>query len=317
MRQVIKLATVATTLVVSCSLPYATRANVDNICGLNAAAKWVSFDMPAAPVEFLAISPKAISNTQRVTFAQTAPVEFFVLSLELFPKTRLAGIDLLVPAAALPARSITRAPHSDEIKSDVLTPAASVAFHKPARLLQTNVDRINFDTPTLAPMAFVRFCTRYSEDCKVRRMAFRPKPVALTKARRAELVKVNRDVNRAIRPQENLNGVTDEKWLIAPRDGDCNDYAVTKRHELLARGWPSHALLLAEVVVPTREHHLVLVVRTNEDDLVLDNLNWNIRPVSQIQYQWVRGQQPGNPKFWSMISVPRGTGGDEHPLVDG
>ena len=105
-------------------------------------------------------------------------------------------------------------------------------------------------------------------------MAFRPAPVTLTKARKAELAKVNREVNRAIRPQENPNGVTAEEWLVAPRDGDCNDFAVTKRHELLARGWPSRSLLLAEAVVASGEHHLVLVVRTREDDVVLDNLNW-------------------------------------------
>ena len=305
MRQVFKLAAVAATLIVSCSLPYATRANVDNRCGLNMATKRASFDIPTAPVEFLAISRKLISETQRTSFAETAPVEFVALSLELFPKTGLTGLDMSVPAAAVPARSAVRAAHAHKVKSVALGPAAPVGFHNAARLPQAKVDRISFDTPTLAPMAFVQFCMQYSEDCKVRRMAFRPRPVTLTKARRAELVKVNRDVNRAIRPQENLNGVAGEKWLVAPREGDCNDYAVTKRHELLARGWPSRALLLAEVVVPTGEHHLVLVVRTNEDDFVLDNLNWNIRPVSQIQYRWVRAQQPGNPKFWSMISIPR------------
>ena len=97
----------------------------------------------------------------------------------------------------------------------------------------------------------------------------------------------------------------EEEWLVAPREGDCNDYAVTKRHELLARGWPSSSLLLAEVIVPSGEHHLVLVVRTREEDVTLDSLNWNLRPVSQIPYQWVRAQQVGNPKFWSKISISR------------
>lgn len=96
-----------------------------------------------------------------------------------------------------------------------------------------------------------------------------------------------------------------EQWLVAPRYGDCNDYAVTKRHELLAHGWPSHSLLLAEVEVAWGEHHLVLVVRTREDDLVLDNLKSDVRPVSQITYRWVRAQQMENPKFWSTINVTR------------
>ena len=140
----------------------------------------------------------------------------------------------------------------------------------------------------------------------MRRMAFRPGRVALTEARKAELATVNRDVNRAIRPQANNNGVMAEEWLVSPREGDCNDYAVTKRHELLARGWSSRSLLLAEVVIASGEHHLVLVVRTREDDFVLDNLNQNVRPVSQVRYQWVRAQQEKNPKFWSTINVTRG-----------
>ena len=65
--------------------------------------------------------------------------------------------------------------------------------------------------------------------------------------------------------------------------------------------------MLAEVVVPSGEHHLVLVVRTREDDVVLDSLSWTVRPVSQIHYQWVRAQQAKNPKFWSMINVTRAT----------
>jgi predicted transglutaminase-like cysteine proteinase len=96
-----------------------------------------------------------------------------------------------------------------------------------------------------------------------------------------------------------------EEWLVSPRAGDCNDYAVTKRHKLLALGWPVRSLLLAEVAISSGEHHLVLVVRTMEGDFVLDNLNGNVLPLSQIGYQWVRAQQTGNPKFWSEVSVKR------------
>jgi len=38
---------------------------------------------------------------------------------------------------------------------------------------------------------------------------------------------------------------------------------------------------------------------------VLDNLNGNVLPLSQIGYQWVRAQQTTNPKFWSEVSVKR------------
>jgi predicted transglutaminase-like cysteine proteinase len=154
-------------------------------------------------------------------------------------------------------------------------------------------------------MAFIGFCKRYPQDRKVNGMAFRPKPVELSRARKAELSIVNREVNRAIRPQKNVNGVMAEEWLLSPRAGDCNDYAVTKRHKLLARGWSSRSLLLAEVVVPSGDHRLVPVVRSREYDLVLDNLNSKVRPVSQVRYEWVRAQQTKNPRFWCTISVAR------------
>ena len=83
---------------------------------------------------------------------------------------------------------------------------------------------------------------------------------------------------------------------MAPRERDCNDYAVTKRHKLLALGWPSSSLLLAKVVVPSGEHHLILVVRTSEEDLVLDNLNWNVRRFADaIPMGWCPAAK--NPRF--------------------
>lgn len=172
---------------------------------------------------------------------------------------------------------------------------------------KTIVERISFGTPSLAPMAFIRFCLRYPRDCDAAPSASQTEPIALSDERKVELAMVNRNVNRSITPQANVNGVVTEEWLISPQAGDCNDYAVTKRHELLARGWPAHALLLSEVVIPSGEHHLVLVVRTPEGDLVLDNLHGAIRSVSQTRYRWVRAQQAGNPKFWSMVSVARTT----------
>ena len=98
------------------------------------------------------------------------------------------------------------------------------------------------------------------------------------------------------------NGAVEE-WTISPPTGDCKDYAITKRHELLERGWPSRSLLLSEVVLPSGEHHLILVVRVEDADLVLDNLNDDIRLVATTyaQYVWVRIQSPQNRKFWLRV----------------
>lgn len=187
---------------------------------------------------------------------------------------------------------------------------SEAAFFSYPRMLnlQLQADRIRFDHPMLAPMAHVRFCLHYADDCAVHGVDFRRRHIVLTEEKWHELNMINRSVNRDIRPQLHDEHAALDQWYIGPTAGDCADYAVTKRHELLALGWPSRSLLLAEVVVPSGEHHLVLVVRMKDVDLVLDNLNENIRTVAmtRYQYQWIRAETPYNPKFWSAVTIPGG-----------
>jgi predicted transglutaminase-like cysteine proteinase len=178
---------------------------------------------------------------------------------------------------------------------------ADAALFSFPRSLKHHMERLQLQEPALAPMAHTNFCLQYPDECRPRRMAFRGGPVKLTEERWAELRSVNAMVNRAIRPEANTRGVAQERWVISPVAGDCNDYAVTKRHELIKRGWAPRALLLAEVAIASGEHHLVLVVRTSAGDIVLDNLNANLRPVSATRYRWVRMQSPKNPLFWSAV----------------
>lgn len=169
--------------------------------------------------------------------------------------------------------------------------------------LRPLLQHIKFDAPALPPMAFNRFCHRYEAECRSRPM-FRGGAIRLTPERLKDLKQVNDTVNRGI-VGERLDNEVEEAWLLNPPRGDCNDYAVTKRHELLSRGWPARVLLLSEVVVPGGEHHLVLVVRTNEGDLVLDNLNAQVRPWSRAPYRWVRMQLPNSSKLWTTIADRR------------
>ena len=168
--------------------------------------------------------------------------------------------------------------------------------------LQQGIQLIRFDAPTLAPMAFTQFCLKYPSDCKSGRLLLEGDRIELNDMRRSELETVNRTVNSSIRPERNENGLAGEKWLLSPLRGDCNDYAVTKRHQLIARGWPARTVLLSEVVTVSGEHHLVTVVRTNSGDLVLDNLTDQIMPWSHTPYRWLRIQTPKNPNYWASIS---------------
>ena len=158
--------------------------------------------------------------------------------------------------------------------------------------------RLPLATPVLPPMAFSRFCLRYREECEVRRL---PSAAGVSRARWGEVTRVNAEVNLAIAPQADDGDVVHETWQVSPAAGACHDYAVTKRHELMQLGWPSRALLLAEVVTSWGEHHLVLVIRTRAGDFVADSLNPSIRPWYATHYRWLRVQSPENPLYWSTV----------------
>jgi predicted transglutaminase-like cysteine proteinase len=184
-----------------------------------------------------------------------------------------------------------------DLRSDTTAGLASVPD-----VLQQGIQFIRFDVTTLPPMAFTQFCLKYASDCEPQRLLFRGDRLMLNKMRWSELENINRTVNSSIHPVRNEDGLAGEKWLLGPVRGDCNDYAVTKRHQLIARGWPARTVLLSEVVTISGEHHLVTVVRTDSGDLVLDNLTDRIMPWSRTPYRWVRIQTPKNPSYWASIS---------------
>jgi predicted transglutaminase-like cysteine proteinase len=181
-----------------------------------------------------------------------------------------------------------------------ITVVMSTGYSTAYGSVRTTVEHIRFDAPTLAPMAYTQFCLRYPGECRARKI-FRGGPVQLSVSRRIELARVNDVVNARIVPEANQQGLAGEIWLINPDRGDCNDYAVTKRHELMVRGWPARALLLSEVVTVSGEHHLVLVVRTLDGDLVLDSLTDRIKPWFKSPYRWVRMQLPSASKYWTRV----------------
>ncbi|WP_456652312.1 transglutaminase-like cysteine peptidase [Bradyrhizobium lupini] len=165
---------------------------------------------------------------------------------------------------------------------------------------QAALAHIELGRPTLPPFSYTVFCQRYETECRPRRF-FRGGPVRLIEKRWADLRGINRTVNSAIAPVRNELGLAGETWIINPAGGDCNDYAVSKRHELLQRGWPARVLLLSEVVVGSGEHHLVLLVRTRSGDVVLDNLTPQIKPWWRTPYRWVRVQSPGRDRLWAVV----------------
>lgn len=158
-------------------------------------------------------------------------------------------------------------------------------------------------SPTLAPFQHVRFCLRYPADCKSD-----PKEderVEMTAENSELLNRINHDVNSAIIPEpKSYGGDIQNGWTIAPVMGDCNDYAVTKRHELLQNGLPAKALRLSVVKTASGIGHLVLVVATTGGDLVLDNLAETIRPWQNTDYHWLKIQSASDARFWYDVKAP-------------
>jgi predicted transglutaminase-like cysteine proteinase len=183
--------------------------------------------------------------------------------------------------------------------NNVQEPVSSVAIESQTQGADA---RLRFQTPTAEPFAFTHFCLRYADDCRVHD-ASSDEALASSDARWNKLAEVNDEVNHSITPHANGTRIGYDAWRIAPPSGDCNDFVITKRHELLAHGWPSRSLLLAEVVTQKGEHHLVLVARLDNQDVVLDNLTPAIRPWSETPYSWVRAQSPENPENWVTVST--------------
>ncbi|MDI3566432.1 transglutaminase-like cysteine peptidase [Bradyrhizobium sp. Arg816] len=156
----------------------------------------------------------------------------------------------------------------------------------------------------LAPIQFVKFCMNYPSECEARTSE---EPTLSRDDAFAALEEVNTRVNRSIAPTVKSNAPLAARWTIGPAAGDCNDYAVTKRHELLAKGWRSSDLRLAVVFAP-EGGHLILVARVKDGDYVLDNLSEVVRPWNETSYAWVSIESTVNPKFWVAVDGKGQTG---------
>jgi len=187
--------------------------------------------------------------------------------------------------------------------------------------------------PAAPPLGFLDYCVRNPGDCgvdpkgpdpvkEVRRLywtsAFaargatkpavppaRPPALAWLPETRALVERINRQVNQAIVQQSDMAtyGVKDY-WAIPTlkgkdRYGDCEDYVLMKRRDLVAAGLPPEAMFIA--LARTREggEHAVLIVATDQGELVLDSLTPWIVPWNKAPYRWLQRQRPGGPFDWS------------------
>ena len=156
---------------------------------------------------------------------------------------------------------------------------------------------------TLPPIGYVNFCRVRAAECRPsRRFADR---IQLTRAKAAELRKVNKSVNSAVAPVTDMDLYGEvERWTYPVKKGDCEDYVLLKRRILIERGWPETALLITVVRDENNEGHAVLTVRTDRGDFVLDNKVNPVKAWADTPYTFVKQQSARNPLVWSSLLPP-------------
>lgn len=149
------------------------------------------------------------------------------------------------------------------------------------------------------PYGFVRFCDSQPQECQITQASMFDVRFLATPERLSELDEINREVNHEIEPATDLEiyGVN-EFWTLPKTRGDCEDYALLKRHRLIERGWPSSALLMTVVRDEKNEGHAVLTARTTQGDFILDNKIDIVRLWNKTPYHYVMRQSYLDPKVW-------------------
>ncbi len=177
----------------------------------------------------------------------------------------------------------------------------------------TPSERLFAGPEVAAPLGLNDYCSRDPEDCtQAVPVAAERTQVALTHQRWRELSGVNRVVNETVASAEDIDIYGVEEYWTRPADvaarGDCEDYALEKRAQLIALGWPSESLAIAVAVAPRRGAHAALIAQTDEGDYVLDNLLESPTRLDSLNYVWVSRQVGPNLARWALASATSGPG---------
>lgn len=153
------------------------------------------------------------------------------------------------------------------------------------------------------PSGWRKFCRAEPESCRLTAPR-RPLAVApLNAAERRQLERFNASVNAAFEPisDAQAHGLVDLWSLPGPATGwraDCEDYVLAKRAALLEAGWPPETVLIGIVEGFDTPYHAVLVLRTSQGELVLDNLTDAVLDWRATGLTWVARQSAAGPDVW-------------------
>ena len=163
------------------------------------------------------------------------------------------------------------------------------------------VGRIDSTGPARPVKAWSVFCERYAGECDVN--AFEPASVTLNAKLWRTLNAVNQKVNSTIKPTTDQDhwGLVDRWDLPTDGRGDCEDIQLLKRKVLVEQyGVPKRALRMTVVIDEQGEGHAVLMARTDEGELILDNKRDAILPWHQTGYVFVKREGQDNRNWVSL-----------------
>ena len=154
------------------------------------------------------------------------------------------------------------------------------------------------------PIGHYQFCKENPSECAY--AGGDQGPATLTEDRWKTMLKINYTVNTTIKPMTDMElyGV-EEKWAITTWAGDCEDYALLKRKELIDAGFSPSDTLMTVVLQPNGEGHAVLTVRTDPGDFVLDNMRNKVMLWSDTEYTFLKRVSAADPSRWVKIQDGR------------
>ena len=153
---------------------------------------------------------------------------------------------------------------------------------------------------TSQPIGHYEFCKINPAECSIHPRDTGPELMNGNLWR--HIVSVNAMVNADVKPMNDydLYG-KDEVWAYPHGAGDCEDYVLEKRRDLMQQGLSLANLLITVVRKPDGEGHAVLTVRTSKGDFILDNLTDSIKQWDQTGYRFLKRQASDNTGHWVTI----------------
>lgn len=157
---------------------------------------------------------------------------------------------------------------------------------------------------TTQPVGHYQFCQINPGECRQKTASSRP--VELTRKLWSQMIAVNNSVNTRVIPRTDMEiWGREEVWSFPTTVGDCEDYVLEKRRELMALGIPAGSLLITVVRQPNGDGHAVLTVRTSGGDYILDNLEPRILAWQDTDYTYLKRQSDTNSGIWVSINNGR------------